>query len=223
MKHRNLLIGIIVVFAFSQLVQPAAAYDVDEWIDAGTYYAVYIDDARDGGTIEVDFTVTSGVDIEFFICDADNFDKWINFQSAYIYEHRDLTSFYTTTFTIPDDGTWYVVFSNRYSWFTSKHVEGTVDYTAPAANPAIDPMGAVLVGGFLLIFIVCIAGLVKTTQRQSETPMPVPQQAAPVEKAPSIAPVVTPGQQPAQTFCPYCGAPRTPPDSQFCANCGMKY
>ncbi|MFW9893590.1 MAG: hypothetical protein ACFFFO_15390, partial [Candidatus Thorarchaeota archaeon] len=133
MGKRLFLFVFIAVIVLSQMSGPAIALDIDVWIDAGTHYYVYITDAESGGTIEGDFTVTSGNDVEFFICDADNYDKWINGQSANVYQHRSRTTTYSFEFTIPTDDTWYVVFSNEYSIITSKHLEGYVDYSAPAA------------------------------------------------------------------------------------------
>ncbi|MHA1965913.1 MAG: hypothetical protein ACXACG_06770 [Candidatus Thorarchaeota archaeon] len=90
----------------------AQAFSIDRDLGVGEFYAAYRTASADW-RIEGDFSTS--YDIEFFICDADNYTRWIRHDSVVLYEHSEETTDQTFNFTIPYDSTWYVVFSNVQS------------------------------------------------------------------------------------------------------------
>jgi len=88
------------------------AFGVDRNLGPSEFYAAYRD-ASTGWRIEGSFS--SDIDIEFFICDAGNYTIWERYESAILYERNEATTGLTFNFTIPQDGVWYVVFSNVQS------------------------------------------------------------------------------------------------------------
>jgi len=114
-------------------------FEIDETIAADQHYAVYVDkDSGDG--VYGSFTVTSGNDIDFFICNDAEYDKWESGETASVYHLQEKVGEYSFTFRIPYSDTWYFVYSNEYSILTSKVVEGELcyDYTPPSIDMNID-------------------------------------------------------------------------------------
>jgi hypothetical protein len=188
-----------------------SAVNLDLWIDAGNYYTIS-SAAGEGWTIEGDFEVTSGNDIAFFICDADNLDRWSNGQSSVGYEVRDRTTFYEFEFEVPYEDTWYVVLSNHYSFFTSKHVEGTVNFIGPAAALSSNPFvvtGLIIAGlGFVALILIGLSRAMKMGDAKPSADYPTGVQAAPRS-----------GQALPGT-CRFCGKTGISPNAHFCPNCG---
>lgn len=87
----------------------AQAFDIDRDLGVGELYVVY-GNADTGWRIEGSFS--ADYDIEFFICDAENYTRWDRKQIAFLYEHESETTGQIFNFTIPYDSEWYVVFSN---------------------------------------------------------------------------------------------------------------
>ena len=85
------------------------AYSIDRDLGVGEYFAAYRE-ANIGWRIEGSFSVSR--DIEFFICDASNYTRWIRNESVISFEHSETTSGQLFNFTIPYDSIWYIVFSN---------------------------------------------------------------------------------------------------------------
>lgn len=94
----------------------AQAFNIDRNLVTGEFYAAYRS-ADAGWRIEGSFS--SSNDIEFFICDADNYTKWKREESVFLYEHSEETIGQTFNFTIPYDSEWYVIFSNAQSLSTT--------------------------------------------------------------------------------------------------------
>ena len=110
MRRRNLSSAIfIVLFLLPTFV---GAFSIDMNLSAGEFYVAYRN-ADAGWRIEGSFTTDRN--IEFFICDADNYTKWIRNESASFFEHKEETSGQSFNFTIPYNSTWYIVFSNTQS------------------------------------------------------------------------------------------------------------
>lgn len=97
---------LLVLFA---LPLPTRALSIDTNLQFGEFYGLYRDvDA--GGRIEGSFTAVNA--IEFFICDAGNYSKWVNNEAAVLFEHDEQTTTHAFNLTIQYDATWYVIFSN---------------------------------------------------------------------------------------------------------------
>jgi len=103
--------------------------DVDQWIGGYEWYYVQMN-LDDGDTIYVDIEVTSGAEIDFFICDQENYDIWASYGSATGFESRVNVGSISTSYAVSSSGTWYAVFINS-DLLTSKHIEGYVG----TANP----------------------------------------------------------------------------------------
>ena len=109
--------------------------DIDTWVAANDHLNIYA--SRDGGTgYYGSFEVTSGNDIDFFICDEENYNLWVNGQSASVYLLQQRIGSYSWSFRIPHTDTWHFIYSNEYSIVTSKHVVGDqyIDHTPPTIN-----------------------------------------------------------------------------------------
>jgi hypothetical protein len=128
----GVLLIIVIAPALVQAVAPAQENDVlplvdlDIWVDQLSVYYYNWTQLDRGDVIYVDFEVTSGSDITFFICDAENYDLWINEQNATVYEVQNSVGSYSTSFSVLSDGEWRVVFIN-YNSIVRKHIEGTVE------------------------------------------------------------------------------------------------
>jgi len=103
-------------------------------IPAGSYHVRYGYFEKGAGLIGY-FEVTSGGnrDIDFFIVDSENYQKFENGKEFSCYLLHEKVTSLNWTFRVPYSDTWYVVYSNRFSIITSKHVEGWtgVDKTPP--------------------------------------------------------------------------------------------
>ncbi|MHA1939269.1 MAG: hypothetical protein ACXABV_18950 [Candidatus Thorarchaeota archaeon] len=98
-----------ILFVLILLPLPTRALSIDTNLNFGEFYGLYRDmDA--GWRIEGSFTTANA--IEFFICDAGNYSKWVNNQVAVLHEHRENAASHTFNFTIQHDAIWYVIFSN---------------------------------------------------------------------------------------------------------------
>jgi hypothetical protein len=191
--------------------------DVDVWVDPlGWYYFTYSSlDTSD--TVYYDFEVTEGSGIDFFICDQENYDYWSDFDiftTAYVYELTENTGSASGSFRIQSSGTWVVVFSNADS-LGSKHIEGYVGLSPQMPLANIDPTVIIIL--FLgIAFVAVIVGFGKRAAQSQPRPTPSyqPREAAPITSAKPTS---------AKAFCPYCGAPRQPPNAQFCSNCGKHF
>ncbi len=114
-------------------------YPFSTTIAAGNYYVLHWDKQQNDG-IYGDFQVTSGNDIDFFICDQTNYDLWTGGSNAQVYNLQQKVGSYSFTFIIPATGTWYFVYSNTYSIITAKDVTGKLcqDLTPPTIDMNLD-------------------------------------------------------------------------------------
>ncbi len=157
---------ILICFPFLiLLVLPvfAQGFDIDRNLGVDEFYAVYRS-ADAGWRIEGSFS-TSG-NVEFFICDADNYTRWINNENVLLYEHSEVTTGQTFNFTIPYTSTWYVIFSNVQSLVvTNLNAElyyiDQSDITQTQVTWINESSIAtpLFIGFFVAIFAVCLLGI----------------------------------------------------------------
>jgi len=107
MRKRNLSSVMFIVLFFLPVY--VEAFSIDRNLSAGEFYAAYRN-ADSGWRIEGAFTTNS--DVEFFICDANNYTRWTRNESVLFFEHDEETSGQSFNFSIPYNSTWYVVLSN---------------------------------------------------------------------------------------------------------------
>ncbi len=114
-------------------------YNFEETISAGSYWSLSWDRSQGDG-VYGDFDVTSGNDVDFFICDEEEYEKWTNGESASVYHLQEKTGGYSFEFRIPYSDKWYFVFSNTYSLITAKIVQGSLcrDLTPPSIDMNLD-------------------------------------------------------------------------------------
>lgn len=105
-KRKLSIVMLLVLFLLPVFVE---AFSIDRDLGVGEFYAAYRN-ADAGWRIEGSFSVNN--DIEFFICDVNNYTRWNRNESVLLFEHSEETSGRLFNFTIPYDSTWYVVFSN---------------------------------------------------------------------------------------------------------------
>jgi hypothetical protein len=139
------------------------AFSIDRNLGVGEFYAAYRN-ASAGWRIEGSFSTNT--DIEFFICDEDNYTKWKRNESVMLYEHVEETTSKSFNFTIPHDSMWYIVFSNIESQSVvsldaefyyvdqSDIVQTQVSWLTQST--ILTPM---FIGFLLLIPVVCLLGV----------------------------------------------------------------
>jgi hypothetical protein len=183
--------------------------DIDVWIDGLSWYSYYFSGCDEGGLLYGSFEVTSGSDIDFFICDRATYNSFADGYSVTVYNLRENVGSLSYSFNIPEDGTWHVVYRNE-AWFTRKHIEGTINYSSPASGSS----GALVFGSLFLISIVIFIGIgAKICSDQGKMPQEQPKQEA--KPYPDTAQV--------SKFCSQCGTPRQSLSVRFCPHCGKSF
>jgi len=184
--------------------------NVDIWISPLSYYAVYMTDLDSGDIISISIEETSGNGgIDIYILDRENYIDFTDLNSFY-YQRRYLDrGSLSTTFSVPTSGTWYVVFWND-AFFSSRHIEGSVNATTP------QDIGALVTGVILLIALVCICCAAKKQDDEKKKKMQGTYQ-QPQTAQPPMA------QQTPVRYCSYCGAQRQTYDAMFCSHCGRPF
>ncbi len=161
MRKRELsIVTFLVLFLLPVFAQ---GFDIDRDLGVGELYSV----SRFANTdwrIEGSFSVDS--DIEFFICDADNYNKWVNNQTALLYEHQEQVTSYTFNFTIPHDAIWYIIFSNAFSpgiigleaelYYKNQAGIAQTQVTWIIQSTIMTPL---LIGFILAVLVVCLLGI----------------------------------------------------------------
>jgi len=218
---REVITGVLLIIVMAHaLVQAAASAqendirhlaDLDIWVDHLSVYCYNWTQLDEGDVIYVDFEVTSGSDIAFFICDAENYDLWIEEQNATAYRIQNSVGSYSTSFSVPSDGEWRIVFIN-YSSLVRKHIEGTVEIRDPT-SPSSMALGAQLLG-ILSILVIGISVVFRQIGKRAKMRMHVPEYAQPPSQGTDIS-------EPMRTsYCSTCGQREHLPNIRFCSNCG---
>ena len=154
-NNRKRLLAILFFTAVTTL--PAIAVAANYWINetvqvpaGGLYY--WSGTLYNGNRLQGSFT-SGGGDIKFYILDGTNFAKYQNGQSFTTYYSRQAIQVPEVAFTVPYDGTWFVLLDNKYSWWTSKAV--TVTLTVNAGGSTSGPGGP----DYTEVFILGLLGL----------------------------------------------------------------
>jgi hypothetical protein len=221
LKRQVLLLTVVFTFIVVPVIANAATpkerdgfepkTDIDIWIDAWSWHRYYWTDLDAGNTIYVDVEVTSGPGMDFFFCDQANWDIWDSGGTASVYGLSSNVGSVSTSFTVPTQDTWIVVFDSDSIY--SLHVEGWVGLSpAPVATSPNNNLTFTLV---IIVVIVVIGAVgvafVKQITGSNQTPLQTSQD------------VYTSPPKSDQAFCPYCGHPRQGMDAGFCAKCGRSF
>jgi hypothetical protein len=194
--------AILLLVAIPVLPIQAQNTDFEVEINAGEfYYARFVCSTDD--VLSGDFTATVGGvdnDVDFFVFDSENYANFQGLESYTAALEYQKTAGRSWSFTVPYDDTWYVVYSNAYSWFTSKHVEGYHNLV-PAETLAAQMMNTgialsiVGVGGFALILVMAYF------YRRRSSPVRV--------------------REVLLVLCPHCGY-KNDQMNRACSNCGAQ-
>ena len=93
---------------------------------SGTFYQ--------GDQLQGAFNVISGGDMKFYILDAANYAKCSNGQTFVSYYENQAIQIPNVDFTVPYDGTWFLLLDNSYSIWTNKAVTVTLTLNSNHTN-----------------------------------------------------------------------------------------
>ncbi|MGY5860491.1 MAG: hypothetical protein RTU63_14060 [Candidatus Thorarchaeota archaeon] len=179
--------------------------ETDEYV----YLALNLDQ---GAVIDGHYSTFFDTDgLDFFICDASNYDDFDNGYTATVYNTE--TEMYQTaidTFTVPSTGLWYFVFHNNGQTDTITYsygieVDNSNTVVGGGGFTALSVMG--LVSGLLILLILCcVCRSKKKDKDQPPTPPTVDHY-----RAPPTTPTETVREREivrdrVLVICPYCGA-----------------
>ncbi len=218
---REVITGVLLIIVMAPALVQAAApaqendilplADLDIWVDQLSVYCYNWTQLDVGNVIYVDFEVTSGAEITFFICDAENYDLWINEQNATAYEVQNSVGSYSTSFSVPSDGVWRVVFIN-YNSLVRKHIEGTVEIIYPT-SPSNLAFGALLIG-IISVLILGIAVAFHPIRKRAKMRKDMLEYGQPPSQRTD-----TSGRT-RTSYCSTCGHSHHLPNARVCSNCG---
>ncbi len=218
---REVIIGVLLIIVMAPALVQAAApaqennilplADLDIWIDQLSVYYYNWTQLDEGNVIYVDFEVTSGAGITFFICDAENYDLWINEQNATAYMVQNGVGIYSTSFRVPSDGEWRIVFVN-YDSLVRKHIEGTVEIQYPDSSSNMEL--AIVVTGILLFAIAGGVIAFHEIGKRAKMRMHVSEYV----QAPSQWTDLS--ERVSTNYCSTCGHSHHLPNARVCSNCG---
>lgn len=190
--------------------------DIDVWIDALDWHTYYYSDCEKGGRIYGDFSVTSGSDIDFCICDRSTYNAWVSGDTVSVYNLNENVGSLDFSFNVPEDGIWHIVFRND-ALLTRKHIVGEVFYSSPVTTSSYSAVVALIaVGGFLALIAVGFKACSDSGKKNA---------ASAPHRLSTYPPPASYHPQPetASRYCPRCGTPRQSPTAMFCAQCGMRF
>ncbi|NHI89067.1 MAG: hypothetical protein EAX87_06055 [Candidatus Thorarchaeota archaeon] len=197
-------------------IHPNATIDI--WVDPLGSHNYYWNNIEEGYTIHIDFDVTYGTDIDFYILDEENYDLWHNNQDAYAEVIKESIGSISESFTVPSSGEWHMLFINN-DWLFSRHIEGTVTVSAPYVPNDLSTDG-IIEGAAFLVFIVLVVGVISREYQKKQNAFSG-QQSVYGQTQGHATPIPRQTQQ--GGYCPYCGAPRVDSNAGFCSRCGRAF
>lgn len=185
--------------------------DLDIWVDQLSVYYLNWTHLDEGNVIYVDFEVTSGAGITFFICDAENYDLWINELNATAYMVQNGVGIYSTSFSVPSDGEWRIVFVN-YDSLVRKHIEGTVEIQYPDSSSSME-LAIVVTAILLFAGAGCVIAFHEIGKR-GRMRMHVSEYVQPLSQQTDTSGWMR------TSYCSTCGQSHHPPNARVCSVCG---
>jgi hypothetical protein len=106
-------------------------------IPAGSYSYLEVDIAQASlllVKLQIDFTVTAGGDIDFYVFDEYNYNMWKSGHASSPIVYKSRVTSYKGDVHLPN-GKYYLVWDNSYSIITPKTLRQNVDITWLSINP----------------------------------------------------------------------------------------
>jgi hypothetical protein len=96
-------------------------------VKAGTIYYVKFNVTKPGRVVgRFEASGGQGNDVQVVVANADSFENWQNGHRAQVLYQTDKTTVGTLNVPIPQPGTYYLGFNNKFSTFTDKTVSGQI-------------------------------------------------------------------------------------------------
>ena len=132
---------------------------------SGTLYA--------GNRLTGTFTVGSGGDIKFVILDAANYAKYSGGQTYIARYVNQAVQVPQVDFSVPNDGTWFVLLDNSYSAWNSKIVTVTLtassnSYSTTNDNPSTISTNTWLILALIVVVIVIVIARVVSGRQKKK-------------------------------------------------------
>lgn len=167
-------------------------------------------------TLKIEFEVIDGgnKDVDFYILDSVNFNKWDNSESFTYLVYRNRALYANINFVVPNNDTFYVIFSNSFSFITSKTVE--IDFTINfESNNGVDfPMVVILVIIIPVAVIIVLGSLIFIYKRRK-----TPKEVYISKKQERIAEVQK-DRISEKVVCQLCGEEILDEEGEYCSKCG---
>ena len=147
------------ITTISTLPVTAADEIIDETttVPAGYYWWYCIETNYDNLKMILKIEVVSGNDINVYVFDSENFDKWENNETVLTYCSRELIGSFTVNITLETKGTYYIVLDNAYSIVTGKSVHVNVVLEELSRD---DSSSLFLLGFTVFIILISLGGLI---------------------------------------------------------------
>lgn len=221
--RRTLLLCLFATFLFSAggFVTNSRQYiSGGFWLESGEHRSVLVGFVPLGEVIRGSYSALAN--IEFFIVDEFNYDRWLNGLSndRHSYHLGDAVSF---NFAVPYTDTWYAVFHNPTSFLHYVDYEILVTLIPSGSLTPIFIIAGVGVGVTIGMVV-----LLRATRSRRETPVtepitepavgPISEEGTPAETQKDKPPK---GVLVSELICTYCGH-GNPSDAEFCIRCGRR-
>jgi hypothetical protein len=220
MKNKYSILGVLkLLISFSLFITPSSAIKNPDYIEVIVPgEAIFFPfDLTQNNILKIEFEVTDGgnKDVDFYILDSENYDKWNNSESFTYLVFRNRALYANINFIVPNNGTFYVIFSNSFSIITSKTVE--IDFTInPESINGVDfPLA--LVSLILIISIGVIVVLITLIIKYNRKKAP---KELFINKNQEKIIEVQDNQISEKFFCQLCGEEILDEEGEYCSKCG---
>jgi len=184
-----ILLGSLVIIPFATakpVLLPQGSYLITEFFTVSLEYTSHNRTLYNGDKLHIIIEVKSGgnLDINFYVMDEPNYNKWKAGESASPEISRTSITTYDSDWVVPYDGTWYFVYDNTYgsaskdvSAIVTKHWTETYYRQITVYRPLIPSQFsylsvAVLLGGVVALIVGKTAKAPVSLARDNVSPAP---------------------------------------------------
>jgi hypothetical protein len=173
MKPKNSIFGLIMILiSCSFFTIPSSALNNPDYIEVITPGdAIFFSfNLSQNDVLKIEFEVTDGgnKDVDFYILDSVNFNKWNNSESFSYLLFRSRAVYVNINFLVPDNDTLFIIFSNSFSIITSKTVEIDFTLNPESNNEGTFPLEALL-GIMIAVAIIIVSTFVIIVYKRRPT------------------------------------------------------